>query len=599
MKKVIFFIAFIAFSFSVSAQIKPTRNIGRETKITMDANTDFTVVVDSGSKKVGRLVTAEEMKRYATTAVNGRIDSTIEAINDVSTYSEATYQKIATFKTSNNVFYVSRKWTGIRGGTSWQSQMDAAQVGNQMNTYPDPFAARDAAAKLLVAGTIQKATIVVYEGEVFTAAQESLGYTADYYHRFVNGGSKYHPYPSTTADANDDSVQVSLYFPNLIWDWKKGSGINYVGGYCALGIAYDTVAIQSIGGLGNFNWKHKNNGGNKNLISATSKGLVEFSCDSMTIKRWDESMFGWSSISIWGAETRFSANYMSSFDYNSVFRFCIGAKIKIGKIETDTTQLPYNNAGALGMYVGWFYPLLNDLPNSLLSKIEVDNAVLWGMPLMVMAGNGVKKATIDYVFKNITHNYRPTYIVAEASDANTKALITYPYGSNANNITDSRLKFTIENYRGQSSVLSWTGAGIHYNSNVTFDFKNCYVDSIKSSSVTQRSAIEIGSMQNDSSQFTINANVIHSCNSVLKAASNASYTVTGQLKTLSKVYAAVEVTGSNSNVKIAGNLSADGTQNSISGTGTVTVLPSAIANTAAAGTITTNGTLSVNAAYKQ
>lgn len=64
MKKIFFLFSFLAFASCIFGQTKPTRNIGRETKIILDANTDIPVVIDSAGKKVGRLMTSTEMKRY-------------------------------------------------------------------------------------------------------------------------------------------------------------------------------------------------------------------------------------------------------------------------------------------------------------------------------------------------------------------------------------------------------------------------------------------------------------------------------------------------------------------------------------------------------
>lgn len=90
MKKVIFFIAFIAFSFSVSAQIKSTRNIGREQEISVDAAAALTAVADSSNKKVGRLVTKDSLKEFVKRQTNGRITNVEEVLALKANATEAT-----------------------------------------------------------------------------------------------------------------------------------------------------------------------------------------------------------------------------------------------------------------------------------------------------------------------------------------------------------------------------------------------------------------------------------------------------------------------------------------------------------------------------
>jgi len=81
-----------------------------------------------------------------------------------------------------NVFYVSKKYTGagravVNGftlasisstNTSYTSQLAKAQPGSMVFSYPDPYAARNAAMDAMAAGKISSAEIVVLEGSKYT-----------------------------------------------------------------------------------------------------------------------------------------------------------------------------------------------------------------------------------------------------------------------------------------------------------------------------------------------------------------------------------------------------------------------------------------------
>lgn len=513
------------------------------------------------------------------------VNTTLAAADSsAAAYTEATYQKKIGLTTSNNVLYVSRKWTGVRGGASWQTQLDAAAVGSPVATYPDPWAARDVASKLLVAGTVPRVTIIVGEGEIFTAAQDIENQIVDYNYRVLPTGQKYHPYPSQVAGT--DSAGMSMFFPNLIWEFKKGSGITYTKGKGCFGVSWDTTAIQSVRGLGNFSITTNNSGGHTYNLYYLGKGLVEVEADSFTLKCTNPSSGGWSMISFNGGRSIFKANYFATWDGNAPFRGLYNdTKIQIQRLKIDTTFLTNTSMGTVFASIG--------TSNAVIS-IDIDNAELANMGL-VSYGNSFSNILFNMSVKNLTQKYWSDKIGSYEDNTNLPQSPLFLF----KNASFSNVLFTarINNYKGQKGLIGSTSLS-NTNSMIKLESDNFYQDELSFANVQNKTLANLVNT-NTNSLIEISGNFINKVQPVLVISSNSDVTIRGSMKTLSTSVSTITVTGDNSKTKIAANLTSDDSQNSISGTGIITCLPSSTANVASAGTVTVNGTLNVNSNFKQ
>lgn len=522
----------------------------------------------------------------------------------------APYAKKTTISTANNIAYVSKKYKTV-GDADYLAQKTAQVIGSPVATFVNIPEARKALCEKLVAKEIERATIIVAEGTLFKVSEDidtaGLG-VLDYTYR-TTIGNFYHPYPSSTTRVDDDSLSLSLSFPNLDFLFLKGSGITHLAGRGLLAAIYDTIAPQRISGLGSFilnvtNDRTNNGSGNGVNISMTggysSKGEFEFSGDSIVLGRRSPAYSGWTMLTGGSISTTYNFKYLSTYENNNCFRPGGAGNIIIGKFVTDTTSQPYTNSSGIYSPTGTFYP------NGNAYNIEIGEAYIASNPIVY--GN---LRNLTFKVNKLTQKYRAAYLsnfvgtdqtskptgLGVAGTASAAINWTYISSVNANTLV------TINSYRGQAPLLNVSGGGFILNSNVQFNFLEAYQDSIAGSPAAPKTSIYVGYTGGGSlanSMIGINANVINTATNPVLIEGNVNYELKGSYKTLSSVKSAIEVIGDNTNTKLSAAISVAGTQSSISGTGILTPLPLATANTSPSISVTTPaGTmLNVNSAYK-
>ena len=597
-----------------SAQTK--KRVDSTQVVPLDTATSFLVLNSNGATR-----------RLAKSAIQGQIDNingvlplkanaanvdTAKAnirseMSSHATYSEANYQKITAYKTSNNVAYVSKKYT-TAGDADWILQKNTAEVGNPIAPYPNPWLAMAAISAKLVSKEIEKGLIIVLEGNVYRTAEntDTAGLTGlDYVYRA--NGSYYHPFPSTTSRTDDDSLCFSLLFPNLDIQFGKGAGIKLVIGRGNLVSAYDTIAPQRISGFGTFDINYNNDrtnsgngiGTNVTLGGGYSKGVVEFSGDSLIVKRDKPSYSGWVSLNT-GSSALFSFNfdYVSTFENNNLFRGYT-ANYNINRLVIDTVSLPYMYVNAIYSPSGIFYPNGGNIKVNINEAIIASNQIVFGN-----LGSSIFK------INRIVQKYRSTYQTdLIGTNADNKPQGIGPAGKSSSvfgwfyiNSAKQNPYIEVNSYRGQAPILVFEDGGSITNTNARFVFHNVFQDSILNGSITPKTSIYVkhtGTSTNNN--ISIYANIINDATSAVVIEGNSKVRFEGTYKTNSLVKPAITVNGTNTNTLFYGSAIVNGVQSSFDGSAssTLTCLPSATANTAVSSNVTVTGTLSVNAAYKQ
>ena len=539
-------------------------------------------------------------------------------INYVVTNTEAVYQKKVAFATANNIAYVSKKYT-VAGDAAYNEQLNAATIGSPIATYPTIKEARKAICEKLYSKEIPKGVIYVNEGNVYRVAENTdtsgLG-TFDWVYRQIAANTRYHPYPSTTSVTDDDSLCLSLAYPNLDVIFAKGSGITHVAGRGQLAYVWDTIAPQRILGVGSFSHNITNdrtnngsgNGTNVNAMVGYSQGEFQFSGDSLKIGRLSPSYSGWTMLSAGASRLIYNFGYVSTYENNSLFRGYggQGSVIEIDRLVTDTTVLPY-------MYQNNPYsPTAVFLNNGGYGcNVYIKSAYIASNPLVSYGFYGVS-GQINFRCDKIEQKFRTSYQTeligsaqsttpqAVGAGGSRSAVISWGTWTNTHKMKNFSLNVEVGSYVGQNTLLIYDNPSDIRNASIKFDFGSIKQDS---NSIYPKTSIYINQSSGtiDSSVFVINANVLNFNAEAIKVFGNPRIKFNGTYKTNSAVRNAVWVNGVNSNTIFDGSAVVQGTQASMEGTSgsSITCLPSSTANTSASSNVSVTGTLNVNSAYKQ
>ena len=535
-------------------------------------------------------------------------------LSDVISNTEAVYQKKVAFATANNIAYVSKKYVTV-GDAAYIEQLNAASVGSPIATYPNIWEARKAICEKLYNKEIPKGVIYVNEGNVYRVSENldtaGLG-VFDYVYRNINANTLYHPFPSTTSRTDDDSLSLSLAYPNLDVIFAKGSGITHVAGRGNLAYVWDTIAPQRILGTGSFSHNVTNirsgSNANVNVTVGYTRGEFELSGDSLKTGRIDPSTWGWTMMSGGASRLVYKFAYLSTYENNSLFRGSAGqgSVIEIDRFVTDTTVLPY-------MYLNTAYSPIATFLNGggYGCNVHIKSAYVASNPLVAWGYAGIS-GQINFRCDKVEQKFRSTYqteLIGSAQSttpqavgaaSSRSAVIGLGTYSNTHITKDFTLNVTIGSYVGQNTLLDYNTVSDIKKANINFNFGSIKQDS---NSIYPKTSIHINQAAGtiDSSVFVINANVLNFNAEAVKVYGNPSIKFNGTYKTNSAVRNAIWVNGVNNNTVFDGSAIVQGTQASMEGTSgsTITCLPSSTANTAVSSNVTVTGTLNVNSAYKQ
>ncbi len=167
-----------------------------------------------------------------------------------------------------NVFYVSKKYTGtgravVNGFTlasisstnaSYTSQLAKALPGSMVFSYPDPYAARNAAMDAMAAGKISSAEIVILEGSKYTIGSNDSSRNGDLTGNAPNSGVTADIGFSQAVLAPDSSIS-SIMKNKIDTYFSEGSGFTYINSSYNIYCYYnrDTAQFRAgVYGLGSF-----------------------------------------------------------------------------------------------------------------------------------------------------------------------------------------------------------------------------------------------------------------------------------------------------------------------------------------------------------
>ncbi len=160
-----------------------------------------------------------------------------------------------------NVYYVSKRYTGtghaiVNGFTlasitstnvGYTSQLAKAVPGSMVLSYPDPYAARNAAMDAIAAGKIKSAEIVVLEGSKYTIGSDDSTKNGDLTGFFPNNGTVADICFSQTALV--DSTVSSLMKNNINTYFSMGSSLTYINSNYLIYCYYNRDTAQFTSGI--------------------------------------------------------------------------------------------------------------------------------------------------------------------------------------------------------------------------------------------------------------------------------------------------------------------------------------------------------------
>lgn len=531
-----------------------------------------------------KLNTSDAATTYATiTKVDtGKANIRSEMSNNISNVvvnTEAVYAKKTDITTAaSNYFYVDRRWTGARGGTSWTAQNSAATKGSIAFPYPDLWAARNAAVTALKAGT-SESVIYVFGGNSFSFSNVVDG--SNDYESATFEAKRYDTYNSDSTSTNT----VSLLYNKLNYYFEQGTTLVH-NGQSGITVPFCDAATSIESSIRGFLTYKANygQGQGKNTQSILARGVN--SKILIDLYKWD-SKAGWNENYVKSKEFTFNAEVVYRVT-GGIFSF-YGAnggnyKINIG------TFLQGKYAGS-GYQVGDCWAIFHiggvsgKFKNSSLD-IDIKQASVEEDCDGLIYAQSIDTSIVNIKIGSLVQSARSG---AQASSG----YIVNAQGDTWNSSTVTLGINVMNGDMGVAAILSTQNK-----SHVVIDCKECEVNN---PSATSRSAFRFAATLDSISSF-VNTGVYRSVSNPIIELASTSFKamLSGSYKTTSSS-GAISLTQSAPNVLLNGQIYSSGT-NSITATSAnsyITILPSATANKAVSSNVITQGaTLNVNSLFK-
>ncbi len=203
------------------------------------------------------------------------------------------------------LFYVSRKYSGagrasIGGLTlnsitstnnSYNLQLTDARMGSVNLTYPDPFAARNAALDAISAGTIKTAAILVFENQQWYVGSSDPSQNGSYDGSYASGGEA----DVQFSQAAGNGPIASLIQNRINYDLSANAGLYYINSTFPIFTIYvadtkDSLFESHINGHGffkqYFGQAEMGNGSNKFCLIDNAKADVSIDADLLWLQQW-------------------------------------------------------------------------------------------------------------------------------------------------------------------------------------------------------------------------------------------------------------------------------------------------------------------------
>lgn len=518
------------------------------------------------------LTAADAAATYATNAVlatkanqTALVDTAAALRNNLSYGLSLKADKTNVGYAATNYYYVSR-----RVGTSLSQQNSEAIRGNSTYTFSNPHAALRAAVADLKSGLIQNAVIRILAG---TYSAGAIGSGSDYESNFTF--TKQNRYDTYNSDSTN-TESISLLYNNVFYVVDEGVTVtnNSKSQFSCLFSDGNTSIVSSYEG-GNYVGKFgQANGfsGNYDFMLLGLSSNVKLKFDN-----FDSKCGGGSAINIRSHVFDFKANYVKSADKYFV------------KIQNTVIDSAYYNIeiGDLrtGKYAGSEYVIVNDAWTTFYTQTKANTYV---------------RIKIKNAF---THR--------------TQGIFNLNWSAGKTDIFVDNIESTVDNSLSNSQGILHMSSG-HWGLNLTAKFGNVLTNgrlanlelsnkwnysnvildcgNVVSTDTTQ-SLISIRTDGDTLSNLTIKGNYVSQMQCV-NLQNNSAVSATVNILANLKSYraAAISVSGNVAAAKIAGNLSSNSA--AVSGTGTITFLPSSSSNVDAASTVTKQGVLTVAPYYK-
>ena len=502
-----------------------------------------------------------------------------------------------------NIYYVSRLWTGERGGVSWTAQANAAKLGSNSFPFCDIWQARDSAVTHLRSGKIPTAVITVLDGSYSFAEDTAATKVVDY--RIPVGVNAVKYYANWDSDTTSKRTS-NLAFKNLFWFFGKNTYLkNWTASQSILFGEYGTVGVDNFGcegldyeslygqGDGRLHQAGKNLGSSEIAISTSPNVRLHFEQyyprrghsniltlagknSSFYAKRFYRPTGQMNLVPAW-SDTSYIANNFFAGDY------------RIGERWSGDPLLFVND-----IWNTWYlFGAINKIINFTVDNLYMDD----GSDLLTVghfSGTQVmKNCQLNFKFNNIVQQ-QPR----ETMTWNIP-LITLSGSTKPNN----SLNFLANTVRMQEILIGTAGQFDSFK--ITININNAQFDSKNLPSIKDKSPLSFGKGGSDYFVKVIGKYSCKNYASLISIPDGAgTYVFEGDFTTDDDKPVITVGAGFTGKIILNGKFIngknvATPTTNCVSGTNANIVIQAALSNTPVASTITTLGnTLSVNAAFK-
>ena len=510
-----------------------------------------------------------------------------------------------------NIYYVSRLWTGERGGASWTNQANAAKLGSNSFPFCDIWQARDSAITHLRSGKIPTAIITVLDGLYSFAEDTAVTRVVDYRIPVIasNAANKITYYANWDSDTTAKRTS-NLAFKNLFWIFEKNTYIkNWTASRSILFGQCGTLNVDNFGcqGLNYESFFGQNDGdgrgqNGKNLESAEIylySNNVRLSFADYVSRRGHNSImnsFGPnSSFEVTGKFYRPTGNIGYLPDMNDTSYIVANFKVfdyRIGQFWTNDSTFYVDDI--------WNTTYLYSAYNKTLN-FNVDNMYMEdGSEIMTVGhfsnnpASGLWNTHLNYIFNNIKQRQ------PKGTMTSNIGLI----GLSGTTRPNSSLTFKANTIEAQEGLVAG-GFGPMDSFRLLINVGDAKFDSKNVNRVKDKSPFSLGKGRSD---YFVKVTGKYSCigypSLINIPDGEGTYIFDGDFSTLDDKPVITVGAGFTGKIILNGKFIngknvATPTTNCISGTNANIVIQAALSNTPVASTITTLGnTLSVNAAFK-
>lgn len=356
------------------------------------------------------------------------------------------------FKSSSNIFYVSRKYLGNGNSTNggYNLQLSKAEVGSIKNPWPDPWSAKLAASTSIAAGEIQDAVVHILPGQSFTYGDANNSLNGD---SIFSGSNTYVDFgvtAETTASANlyIPGMNINYYFSNNS-SMKNHCKTYPIPLFNVYGQNSQSFEVNGNGNFYNYYGQSRFGEGAEFLNSNNENAKVFFEANTLNMAQF--KVFNLNKIK------EFNLKCKTAYMAGSVLLGCMNTTSTASLVANLEVDNIFNGEGYFGDYVDYWYIFTLKNPTLASVNINVGNIFTKESGPILYTNNTVSQNKIKINVGNIYH--RISSLGFPGNDLNNcifgiyDSLSSAGVASEVSNVYD----ISVGTYDGDEPLLRYAG----------------------------------------------------------------------------------------------------------------------------------------------